>query len=213
MPELLKRRPNAHVAIVGGDDVSYGARLPNGVTYKQALLAELHGQLDLSRVHFLGRIPYHDYLTLLHLSAVHVYLTYPFVLSWSLLESMSAGCAVVASRTQPVIEAITHEETGLLFDFFDRGALVDAVDRVLSRPCACEAAGYGGAQCGHRQVGSQPRLLAALVCAGGSGAGWHIPRVGRILPLSRDRRATGMYPPQDHPRYIRNNIDIPDEYL
>jgi glycosyltransferase involved in cell wall biosynthesis len=132
LPELLRRRPNAQVAIVGGDDVSYGARLPNGLSYKQWLLAQLRGQLDLSRVHFLGQVSYDDYLTLLHLSAVHVYLTYPFVLSWSLLEAMSAGCAVVASRTKPVEEAIAHEETGLLVDFFDRAALVDAIDRVLN---------------------------------------------------------------------------------
>lgn len=80
-------------------------------------LDEVKAELDMDRVHFLGNIPYTDFVQMLQLSTVHVYLTYPFVLSWSLLEAMSVGCAIVASDTTPVREAIEHNKTGLLVDF------------------------------------------------------------------------------------------------
>jgi glycosyltransferase involved in cell wall biosynthesis len=86
-------------------------------------------------VHFLGRIPREQYLELLQISSVHVYLTYPFVLSWSLLEAMSAGCAVVASDTAPLRDIIS-DGNGLLAPFFDIDALSDQVISVLSRPRA-----------------------------------------------------------------------------
>jgi len=85
-------------------------------------------------VHFLGYIPYQHFIPLLQLSTVHVYLTYPFVLSWSLLEAMSVGCALVASDTQPVREAIRHNETGMMLSFFDPRALADSVCDLLDKP-------------------------------------------------------------------------------
>lgn len=139
LPQLLATRPDAQVLIVGGDDVSYGRRLPSGQSYKALYMQELQGQLDAHRVHFLGKLPYRSYLQLLQVSAVHVYLTYPFVLSWSLLEAMSAGCAIVASRTAPVQEVIEEGQQGLLFDFFDTEALVTHVERVLADPQAFAA--------------------------------------------------------------------------
>src|SRR6185312_15560254 len=90
LPEILKRLPNAQVVIVGGNEVSYGRKLPGEMNYRQMMLAEVGEQLDLSRVHFLGRIPYAQFLRILQISSVHVYLTYPFVLSWSMLEAMAA---------------------------------------------------------------------------------------------------------------------------
>ena len=132
IPEIQKRRPNARIVIVGGDDVSYSPRLPPGQTYRQRLLREIEGKADLSRVHFTGRIPYADYLALLRRSSVHVYLTYPFVLSWSLLEAMSAGCLVVGSRTPPVEEVIRDGENGLLTDFFSTEQLASRIDQALS---------------------------------------------------------------------------------
>jgi len=131
IPEIQKRRPNARIVIVGGDEVSYSPRLPPGQTYRQHLLREIEGKADLSRVHFTGKIPYADYLALLRRSSVHVYLTYPFVLSWSLLEAMSAGCLVVGSRTPPVEEAIRHGENGLLTDFFSAEQIAASVEQAL----------------------------------------------------------------------------------
>jgi glycosyltransferase involved in cell wall biosynthesis len=131
LPALLQQRPNARVLIIGGDKVSYGRPPANGGTWQQAMLDEIGDGLDRNRVHFLGQVPYQAYLRLLQLSAVHVYLTYPFVLSWSLLEALSAGCLVVASRTAPVEEVITDGENGFLVDFFDRNALVEAVTAAL----------------------------------------------------------------------------------
>jgi glycosyltransferase involved in cell wall biosynthesis len=131
LPELLRRRPKAHVVIVGGDEVSYGARLPNGETYREKLFEEVREQLDVDRVHFLGQLPYERFLAVLQISSAHVYLTYPFVLSWSMLEAMSAGCALVASKTPPVEEVIQDGVNGLLFDFFSPEALSEAVCRVL----------------------------------------------------------------------------------
>jgi glycosyltransferase involved in cell wall biosynthesis len=127
LPKVLEARPNARVLIVGGDEVSYGARLPKGETFRQRMLAELNGALDLTRVHFVGKIPYAGFVKVLQLSRVHVYLTYPFVLSWSMLEAMAAGCLVVASRTQPVQEVIQHAANGLLVDFFSPDQIADRV--------------------------------------------------------------------------------------
>ena len=134
LPEILERRPQAHVLIVGGDDVSYGARPPEGQKWKDIFLNEVKGRLDMSRVHFLGNIPYERFIPLLQLSTVHVYLTYPFVLSWSLLEAMSVGSAIVASDTQPLHEAIVDGETGRLVNFFDIQSLADRVVELLESP-------------------------------------------------------------------------------
>ncbi len=134
LPEIQKRRPNAVVLIVGGDDVSYGKRLPQGETWRRKMLVEVGDRLDMRRVRFVGRISYKDFVAMLQVSAAHVYLTYPFVLSWSMLEAMSAGCLVIGSATPPVQEVIRDGDNGLLMDFFSPPAIAEAVDRVLSHP-------------------------------------------------------------------------------
>jgi glycosyltransferase involved in cell wall biosynthesis len=143
LPELLRRRPNAQVLIVGGDEVSYGAP-PNPArygfkTWKEVFAHEVRPKIadaDWARVRYIGKLPYPAFVGLLQLSRVHVYLTYPFVLSWSMLESMSVGSAIVASNTPPVREVIEHDRNGRLVDFFDGAAMVDEVCQLLDDPAA-----------------------------------------------------------------------------
>lgn len=127
LPEILRQRPRARAVIVGGDEVSYGSRHASGRTFREVLLQELGDSLDITRVHFVGRIPYSRFVDVLRISTVHVYLTYPFVLSWSLLEAMSVGCLVVGSNTAPVREVVREGENGLLVDFFDVSGLARTV--------------------------------------------------------------------------------------
>jgi glycosyltransferase involved in cell wall biosynthesis len=134
LPPLLARFPDLQVLIVGGNGVSYGRRPAQGTSWREAMLSELGGRLDLGRVHFLGRLPYPQYLAALQVSAAHVYFTYPFVLSWSFLEAMAAGCLLVASKTPPVEEVVRDGENGYLVDFFDRDALVERLSAALTRP-------------------------------------------------------------------------------
>lgn len=137
LPDLLKQRQNAHVLIVGGTNAGYGLAPPSGSTWRDIYAREVRPKIadaDWARVHFLGNVPYASYVRLIQLSTVHVYLTYPFVLSWSLLEAMSAGCAIVASDTPPLHEAIRQGETGRLVDFFDSAKLGEEICRLLDDP-------------------------------------------------------------------------------
>ncbi len=134
LPEVLKNRPEAEVVIVGGDGVSYGSAAPGGKSWKEILLAEVGDKLDMSRVHFTGRLSYPDFCKLMQVGRVHAYLTYPFVLSWSLMESMAMGAAIVASRTPPVEEVIEDGVNGRLVDFFDVPAWSAALTEALANP-------------------------------------------------------------------------------
>ena len=129
---LQQQRPNCHVVIAGEDRVAYGKELSDGKTYKQLMLETL--PLDLSRIHFTGRLPYSQYLQLLQASSVHIYLTRPFVLSWSMLEAMSTGCVVIGSNTPPVREVIQDGKNGLLVDFFSPKQIAKKIDEVLDNP-------------------------------------------------------------------------------
>ena len=134
LPEIMECNPQSQVIIVGGDDVSYGTHPADGENWRTRMLAEVGANLPLERIHFVGKLPYRRYLSLLQISSAHVYMTYPFVLSWSCLEAMSVGCTVIASKTQPVEEVIRHGVNGLLVDFFDYSALAQQVSSILQHP-------------------------------------------------------------------------------
>jgi glycosyltransferase involved in cell wall biosynthesis len=125
------------VVMVGGDGVSYGARLSTG-SWREHFLRELGDKIDLDRVHFPGRLAYSDYVRLLQRSDTHIYLTYPFVASWSLREAMACGCAIIGSDTEPVREFITHGKTGLLTPFFEPETLAENVLEQLENGAAVQ---------------------------------------------------------------------------
>lgn len=127
---LLQQRADVEIIIIGGDDVSYGPPPPSGQCWRQLMLAEL--DIDLQRVHFLGKVPYPVYLSALQISSAHIYLTAPFVASWSMFEAMAAGCLVIGSDTPPVREVIEDGRNGMLVDFFDRDGLVRRIEEALS---------------------------------------------------------------------------------
>jgi glycosyltransferase involved in cell wall biosynthesis len=134
LPRILRERPQARVLILGGNDVSYGSKSKTPGGLRAEMEAEVGKDVDWERVHFLGQVPYSEYQKLVQIGRCHLYLTMPFVLSWSLLESMSMQATVIASDVAPVREAITHGETGLLVDFFDPDALAQQVIDVLANP-------------------------------------------------------------------------------
>jgi glycosyltransferase involved in cell wall biosynthesis len=130
LPAILEARPKARVVIVGEDGISYGQAPPDGRTWRETLLAEV--PLPPGRVLFTGHVPYETFRRLVQLSSVHVYLTYPFVLSWSMLEAMSCGCLLVASDTPPVREVVTPGGNGLLTPFHDPDGLARTVIEALA---------------------------------------------------------------------------------
>jgi glycosyltransferase involved in cell wall biosynthesis len=130
LPAMLGARKDLRVVLVGGDDVSYGARLANS-TWREHFQAEIAGKYDASRVLLPGQIPYDTYRAMLQRSDAHVYLTYPFVASWSLREAMACGCAIVGADVEPVTEFIEHGKTGVLTPTLDHAKLADTVLDVL----------------------------------------------------------------------------------
>ena len=129
IPHIQAECPGAQIIIVGGDDVSYGGKPVGYANWRSRMEAEV--SFDHSTVHFTGKLPYQTYRAVLDCSKVHVYLTYPFVMSWSLLEAMAAGCVVVASDTAPVREVIVDGHNGMLVDFFDHHGIAKRIARVL----------------------------------------------------------------------------------
>ncbi|MBR0656773.1 glycosyltransferase [Plastoroseomonas arctica] len=134
LPAILRHRPKAQIVIVGEDNPFYGAGPPGGGTWRAAMLAELGEGLDLGRVRFVGRISHEALIALFSISAAHVYLTYPFILSWSLLEAMACACPIIASGTAPVAEVIVADRNGWLVAFHSPEAVAAAVINALDHP-------------------------------------------------------------------------------
>jgi glycosyltransferase involved in cell wall biosynthesis len=159
LPQLLRRRKEAQVVILGGDEVSYGAPAPPQSTFREMMLKELKGKLDLKRVHFLGQIDHAAYASLLQVSSVHVYLTYPFVLSWSFIEAMACGCLIVGSATPPVLEVLSDGVNGLTVDFFDAGKMADRIEYALEQPDRMQSLRDAARQTAVRQFDLKSVLL------------------------------------------------------
>jgi glycosyltransferase involved in cell wall biosynthesis len=134
LPHLQKMRPNARVLIVGGNETSYGGKNSHEGGLRGQMEEEVGHLLDWDRLHFLGRVPYNDFMKIVQISRCHIYLTMPFVLSWSLLESMSMQATIVAADVAPVREAVEHAKTGMLVDFFNPLAIAQQVADICANP-------------------------------------------------------------------------------
>lgn len=135
LPEFMQRCPEAEVVVIGSEDGQpYGGQLPNGQSWKSKMMAEIGGQIDAGRLHFMGRVPHPTMIDALSISWGHVYYTYPFVLSWSLVEAMACECLILGSDTAPVRDAIQPGENGILNDFFDVKALSEAMVAACQTP-------------------------------------------------------------------------------
>lgn len=176
LPRLLAARQDLEVAIVGADGVSYGEPPPRG-TWRTTMLGELGGRIDLGRVHFLGRVDYDSFLGLLRRSDAHVYLTYPFVASWSLREALAVGCAVVGSDTAPVRDFIRHGRNGVLTPFHQAAALAERVlevleDQALAARLRAGARAYAARHLSlERHISAFEAMIGRLVAAAGSRGG------------------------------------------
>ena len=127
LPEVLAKRPNVHVIIMGAEPTSYGLEPDDFSSWQNKMLAEVGHLLDPQRVHFTGFLPKEQYLAALQISKVHIYLTYPFLLSWSMLEAMACGALIVGSDTAPVQEIIKSGKNGVIVPFFEAEKLSDTL--------------------------------------------------------------------------------------
>ncbi|WP_137125983.1 glycosyltransferase family 4 protein [Roseomonas sp. HF4] len=134
LPEILARRPQAHAVIVGGEERGYGRMPADGRSWKALMLEEVGAKLDMARVHFTGRIPHEGLVALFRITRAHIYYTYPFVLSWSLVEAMGCEAPIIGSDTAPLAEVVRDGENGILLPFFDHARLADAVVDALANP-------------------------------------------------------------------------------
>ena len=150
IPRLLAARRDVKIVLIGGDGVSYGARLVDQ-TWRAFMLAET-GPLDPARVCFPGRMDYALFVQLLQRSDTHVYLTYPFVASWSLREALACGCAIVASETAPVQEFIEDGVTGVLTPCLDPVLLAERVLALLDDPVRAATLRHGARQFAERHL-------------------------------------------------------------
>ncbi len=181
LPELLRRR-DVKVVMVGGDDVSYGGKLV-GSTWREHFQRELSGKYDTSRVLMPGQVPYETYLSLLQRSDVHVYLTYPFVLSWSLREAMAMGCAIVGADVEAVREVITERKTGLLTPGLDPSGVARRVLELLDNEVLAAKLRQGARRHAEKHLDLEHHL-AAFMDRIAEITGQH-PVASSILPAGR----------------------------
>ena len=164
LPSLMKEHPRLRVMIVGDNEKGYGQLHPSGRPLREVMLEELQGQLDFDRVHFFGRIPHPHLIALLQVSSVHVYLSYPFIMGWSLLEAMACGCALVASEGMPVEEVITNGVEGVLVPMDQPALLAQRVSALLRDQNLRERLGKAARQKAEQfdQSHTLPKLAAVV---------------------------------------------------
>jgi len=201
LPHLLRARKDVRVVMVGGDGVSYGAPCPRG-TWRELMCAELGHALDPKRVVFPGRVDYQTYLRLLRRSDAHVYLSYPFVASWSLRESLAAGCAVVGSDTPPVREFVEDGGNGVLTPFFDSKGLARRIQQVLEDAALSRRLREGARKYAERHLSlgdtlkGYESLVGRLIAGGDSERRIELGHVnGGSHPPVRSRRARPRFAP------------------
>ena len=159
LPALLRGRRDLKVVMIGGDDVSYGARCPAG-TWREHFVREIAGSYDPTRVLMPGQIPYHTYLRMLQRSDAHIYLTYPFVASWSLREAMATGCAIIGAEVDPVREFITHNKTGLLTPCLDPALLAERTLGLLENQALSDKLRTGARRHAERHLDMKHHIAA-----------------------------------------------------
>ena len=187
LPKILKKRPRAHVLIIGGPGTSYGPQPPRGRTWQSIFLDEVAANLDERRVHFTGRLAPRDYLSALQISSAHVYLTYPFVLSWSLIEALSAGCLVIGSETPPVQEVIDGTN-GILVPFFDFEQIADRAIEALAQRRRYADLRKKARQTAIERFDLNRKCLPALLALLGEEPAHKMPRTPRASTVRRARR-------------------------
>jgi glycosyltransferase involved in cell wall biosynthesis len=163
LPQILRDNPTAKVVFVGAEGVSYGKHTLGGQSWRKTLQDELGQSVDWSRVMFMGHVPYEVYRRILQISTVHIYLTYPFILSWSMLDAMSCECAIVASDTAPVAELIEDGREGVLVDFFDPTTLAAQVTRLMGNEKFRERLGKAARSRVREQFGLRDICLPAFL--------------------------------------------------
>jgi len=115
--KLCKLDPELQFVVVGRPRAAYSTGTGDGPSYRDQAMQKY--DCDWSRVHFCGKLVYDDYLQVLRNTSVHIHLSMPLFLSWSLLEAMACGCTIIGSSNAPVNEVIQHNENGYLAPFFD----------------------------------------------------------------------------------------------
>jgi glycosyltransferase involved in cell wall biosynthesis len=193
LPDLMRARKDVKIVMVGGDGISYGAGPSQGSTWREVMLAEIGKDIDLSRVVFPGRVDYATYLAALRRSDAHVYLTYPFVASWSLREALAIGCPVIGGDTETVREFITHGENGLLTPTLEPHTLARTIlglleDKALTRSLRANARAYAERRLAMADyLASYCRLIERLTGENPASAGDAVPHP--LLPAPRLVRA------------------------
>ena len=161
LPRLLAEAPDAHVVIFGSTaGRPYGGSPPEGKTWPEVCFEGV--TYDPARVHFMGKTPHATMLAALQRSTAHIYYSYPFVLSWSIVEAMASGCYVIGSDTPPVRDAIVDGVNGKLLPFFDSDALAGALIDACRNPGASAAlrAAAPPDRCREVRPDRRPRRLA-----------------------------------------------------